>query len=226
MITRTWKRDLCGGDSLEKCCNLRWKVTASPRPPCRERAKGIYTLTSLPFPPFSYCCSELPEPKLKWEGKGAYWCNTYSSGFLGHQIGCRRLESGDEGWTNRIHTGTVHRLGTWVRDLDFSWGADLSLLSCILDPLIICISNTVVGCSSLFLLGTLCFISHGNILVGRTSLAVFAVITSTWFFKCCHLPFYRVGISSSLLLPGIHTYKSISHFRSILHREVTLIELT
>lgn len=56
-----------------------------------------------------------------------------------------------------IHPSAAHRPGNWARDLDFGGGAGLSLLSCILDLLIVSIGNAPVGCPSIFLFGTLLY---------------------------------------------------------------------
>ena len=116
----------------------------------------------------------------------AHMCSSVS---LGH----RRMESDVEGWTDSIHTITVI-------DLDLPC---FNLLSCILEFFIILLSNTLVSCPSIFLLGPLGFISHLSSAVGQASLAAISVITSTSFLTCCHLPCYYLGISSSLSLLGI-----------------------
>ena len=82
MITETWKegwwlgpgkRELRGGDHLEKYYNLWLKVAASPSPFCRENAGEHMPSTSFSFPPFSYCCFALTEPRLKPESKRNHW---------------------------------------------------------------------------------------------------------------------------------------------------------
>ena len=178
MITRTWKERVVWRDHLEKYCNLWLKATASPSPPCRENARRIYTLTSHSFPPFSYCCFALAEPKLKPEDKGTHWFSTRSSVFFGHRRGCRRLESDVEGWTDSIQASTIIDLEmgkkSWLSMLQstlvYPWSFDYTFkqypcwLSIYISPR-----------------NTLDFISHLNIPVGQASLAAIAVVTSTLF---------------------------------------------
>ena len=124
--------------------------------------------------------------------------HTCSSVSLGHRRGHRRMESVIEGWTDSIHTMTII-------DLDF---LHFNLLSRILELLIVHLSNTLVSCPSIFLLGPLGFISHLSTAMGQVSSAAIAVITSTLFLMCCNLPLYYLGIYSSLLLLGIQIYTS------------------
>ena len=90
-----------------------------------------------------------------------------------------------------------------IIDLDF---LHFNLLSCILELLIVHLSNTLVSCPSIFLLGPLGFISHLSTAMGQVSLATIAVSTSTLFLMCCNLTLYYLGIYSSLLLLGIQIY--------------------
>ena len=110
----------------------------------------------------------------------------------------RRMESDAEGWTDSIHTVTI-------TDLDLP---HFSLLSCILELLITHLSNTLVSCPSVFLLGPLGFTSHLSTAVGQAPLAAISVTASTLFLTCCHLPRYYLGIASSLSLLGTQIYTS------------------